>query len=48
MGKIRVIRVVIDINVFVSALLFGGTPARLIPLWKTGRIQPIGSQEMIE
>lgn len=48
MGKIKVIRVVIDTNVLISALLFGGNPARLIPLWKTGRIQPIASREMME
>ena len=34
------IPVVIDTNVFLSALLFGGTPGKLIPLWKSGRIQP--------
>ncbi|GLI36342.1 putative toxin-antitoxin system toxin component, PIN family [Desulforhabdus amnigena] len=48
MGKIKVIRVVIDTNVLISALLFGGNPVRLIPLWKTGRIQPIASQKMIK
>ena len=34
------IPVVIDTNVFLSALLFGGTPGKLISLWKSGRIQP--------
>lgn len=34
------IPVVIDTNVFVSALLFGGTPGKLISLWKSGKIQP--------
>ena len=33
------IPVVIDTNVFLSALLFGGTPGELISLWKSGRIQ---------
>jgi len=46
-GKIKVVRVVIDTNVLVSALLFGGVPGRLISLWKAGRIQPLASQEMI-
>ena len=34
------ISVVIDTNVFLSALLFGGTPGKLISLWKSGKIQP--------
>jgi len=34
------IPVVIDTNVFLSALLFGGTPGELISPWKSGRIQP--------
>jgi putative PIN family toxin of toxin-antitoxin system len=33
------IPVVIDTNVFLSALLFGGTPGKLISLWKSGKIQ---------
>ncbi len=36
-------RVVIDTNVVVSALLFGGAPGKLVSLWKTGSIQPLGS-----
>jgi uncharacterized protein len=34
------IPVVIDTNVFLAALLFGGTPGKLISLWKSGKIQP--------
>ena len=48
MGKVGINRVVIDTNVLVSALLFGGTPGKLIPLWKSGRIQPLASKEMID
>lgn len=48
MGKIQVARVVIDTNVLVSALLFGGVPGRLVSLWKSGRIQPLASQAMID
>jgi putative PIN family toxin of toxin-antitoxin system len=40
MGAIEMIPVVIDTNVFLSALLFGGTPGKLISLWKSGKIQP--------
>ena len=48
MGKIKVTPVVIDTNVLVSALLFGGLPGELIPLWKTRRIQPIASKDTID
>jgi len=48
MGKIEVIRVVIDTNVVVSGLLFGGVPGKLIRLWKSGRIRPLASSEIIE
>jgi putative PIN family toxin of toxin-antitoxin system len=47
MGKIQVTRVVIDTNVVVSALLFGGVPGKLIPLWKGGSIRPLVSKQII-
>jgi putative PIN family toxin of toxin-antitoxin system len=47
MGKIQVTRVVIDTNVVVSALLFGGVPGKLIPLWKGESIRPLLSKEII-
>jgi putative PIN family toxin of toxin-antitoxin system len=43
-----VIRVVIDTNVVISALLFGGIPGKLIKLWKNGRIKPLVSREIID
>jgi len=48
MGKIEVIRVVIDTNVLISALLFGGIPGELIPMWKNNRIKPLASKEIID
>ena len=48
MGKVKVKRVVIDTNVVISALLFGGEPGQLIPLWKSGRIKPLASKEMVD
>ena len=42
------IRAVIDTNVVVSALLFGGRPGLLVPLWKTGQIQAIACKEIID
>jgi putative PIN family toxin of toxin-antitoxin system len=47
-GKVEVRPVVIDTNVVVSALLFGGVPGRLIPLWKSGVVRPHASREMID
>ena len=44
----RSLRVVMDTNVLVSALLFGGTPGKLIPLWQEGRIKPYTSQEILD
>jgi putative PIN family toxin of toxin-antitoxin system len=41
-------RVVIDTNVLVSALLFGGDPGELITLWKEHYIQPLTSKEIME
>ena len=40
--------VVIDTNVIVSAILFGGIPGELIPLWKSDRIKPLASKEIID
>ena len=47
MGAIEMIPVVIDTNVFVSAFLFGGTPGKLIALWKSGKIQPHLTSEIL-
>jgi hypothetical protein len=48
MGKVKVERVVIDTNVVISAFLFGGEPGELIPLWKSGRINPLASKEIVD
>lgn len=47
MGAIEMIPVVVDTNVFVSAFLFGGTPGKLIALWKSGKIQPHLTSEIL-
>jgi putative PIN family toxin of toxin-antitoxin system len=48
MGTLEVIRVVLDTNVLVSGLLFGGTPGKLLDLWKTGTIRLIMSRVMLD
>ncbi len=42
------IRVVVDTNVLVSGLLFGGPPGELVTLWKKGKIRPLCSKEIVE
>jgi putative PIN family toxin of toxin-antitoxin system len=44
---LKIVRVVIDTNVIVSALLFGGTPGELISLWKNNLIRPLVSKKII-
>ena len=41
------LKVVIDTNVVISALLFGGEPAKLIALWQRGNTKPAASKEII-
>lgn len=48
MGKIKKHRVVVDTNVFISAILFGGIPGEIITLWKNGRITPLLSKEILD
>jgi hypothetical protein len=48
MGQSKMKSVVIDTNVLVSALLFGGVPGKLIPLWRKRKVQPKASKEIIE
>lgn len=48
MGQKQIARVVLDTNVIISALLFGGTPSRLATLWQMGTIKPFASPIMVE
>lgn len=43
--KITSVRVVVDTNVLVSGLLFGGEPGRLHDLWVAGQLVPLLSRE---
>ncbi len=47
MGQGEMTRVVLDTNVVVSALLFGGVPGKLVSLWRSGRIEPLCSEEIV-
>ena len=40
-------RVVIDTNILVSGLLFGGTPAKITNLWRAESIEPFCSKNII-
>ena len=42
------VKIVVDTNVIVSAMLFGGKPGKLIPLWQRGTIRPLASKEIID
>ena len=41
-------RVVLDTNTLVSALLFSGTAARLVPLWQSGRVRLLVSRPILQ
>ena len=42
------VKVVVDTNVVISALLFGGTPGKLIDLWQSGAVKPVASKEIVD
>ena len=44
----KIIRVVVDTNVLISALLFKGELSRIVGLWREGKIIPIISRETFD
>jgi putative PIN family toxin of toxin-antitoxin system len=42
------VRVILDTNVFVSGVFFGGPPGRILAAWRDGRVQPVLSAEILE
>ena len=48
MGQIKVIPVVVDTNIVISGLLFGGKVGKIVTIWKNRRIQPFLSQEIMD
>ena len=47
-AKKKALRVVLDTNVLVSALLLKGKLSRLVDLWRSGRITPVLSRETFD
>ncbi len=47
MGKVPVIKAVVDTNVVISGLLFSGLPGRVISLWKNRTLLPFASKDII-
>ena len=44
----KIIRVVLDTNILISALLFKGELSRIVELWQKGKINPVISKETYE
>ena len=47
MGPQKVVYLVLDTNVVISAILFGGIPGKLIELWKKGSITPLITEDIM-
>lgn len=41
-------RIVLDTNVLVSALFFGGVPGRILDAWRDGKVQIVLSAEILD
>lgn len=41
-------RVVLDTNVFVSAVFFGGVPGRILDAWRDGRLRLVVSPDILD
>ena len=48
MGEKKKLKVVLDTNVLVSALLFKGELSKIVDLWERGRIIPLISHETFD
>jgi len=42
------VRVVVDTNVLLSAILFGGTPGRILDAWRAGKVELVMSPDIVE
>jgi predicted nucleic acid-binding protein len=41
------VRVILDTNVFVSGIFFGGPPYRILKAWRDGELRLVVSQEIL-
>ena len=41
-------RIVLDTNVLLSAILFGGTPGRILDAWRAGRVELVMSPDIVD
>lgn len=41
-------RIVLDTNVFVSAVFFGGVPGRILEAWRDGKLQLVLSADILD
>lgn len=41
-------RIVLDTNVLVSAIFWGGTPLRIIDLWRKNKIEAVASEPVLD
>lgn len=41
-------RIVLDTNVFISAVFFGGAPGRILEAWRDGRLQLVLSVDILD
>ena len=44
----KIIRVVLDTNILISALLFKGEVSRIVGLWQKGKMTPVISKETFD
>jgi putative PIN family toxin of toxin-antitoxin system len=42
------VRIVLDTNVLLSAILFGGTPGRILDAWRAGRVELVMSPDIVD
>jgi len=42
------LRIVLDTNVFVSGIFFGGPPGKILEAWRDARVRPVLSAEIFE
>ena len=44
----RAVRIVLDTNVLLSAILFGGTPGQILDAWRAGQVELVMSPDIVD